>query len=204
MTVEKVFCTTSEAAAILDISVGTVQLWVDNGLLVGWKTSGGHRRVTRESIHKILQGQAPLSKTVSAAPATPNLRVLVVEDDRDLLLLYKTMLSRWPMAPKVETCENGIEALLTIERLKPDLLFVDLDIPGVDGFQMINILNRKPEYAAMTAVVVSGLSQAEIMDRGDVPPNILVLPKPISFDRLLSIASAVWEQKQRRTEVSSL
>ena len=45
MKVEKVFCTTSEAATILAISVGTVQLWVDSGLLVAWKTAGGHRRV---------------------------------------------------------------------------------------------------------------------------------------------------------------
>ena len=65
MKVEKVFCTTTEAAAILAISVGTVQLWVDKGLLVAWKTAGGHRRVTRESINKILHASP------TAQPKTP-------------------------------------------------------------------------------------------------------------------------------------
>ena len=203
MKVEKVFCTTTEAASILAISVGTVQLWVDNGLLEAWKTAGGHRRVTRKSINKILhaspaaQIEAP-SATASQTQNAERLRVLVVEDDRDLLSLYRTMLSRWPMVPLVETSDNGIEALLAVERLKPDLLFIDLNIPGVDGFQMLKILNGKAGYEGMTVVVVSGLSPAEIAQQGGVPANILVLPKPISFDKLLAIATTVWAQKQGR------
>ena len=208
MKVEKVFCTTTEAAAILAISVGTVQLWVDKGLLVAWKTAGGHRRVTRDSINKILHASpAAQPKTpATAAPQTQNaerLRVLVVEDDRDLTRLYQTMLRRWPMAPLVETSDNGIEALLAVERLKPDLLFIDLNIPGVDGFQMLGILNGKAGYEGMTVVVVSGLSAAEMAERGGVPPNILVLPKPISFDKLLAIATSVWTQKQGRQNTSA-
>jgi excisionase family DNA binding protein len=48
--VKKSFCTTREAATLLGVSVGTVQLWVENGLLQAWKTAGGHRRVMRDSI----------------------------------------------------------------------------------------------------------------------------------------------------------
>ena len=208
MKVEKVFCTTTEAAVILAISVGTVQLWVDKGLLVAWKTAGGHRRVTRESINKILhaspaaQPKTPVTEA-SQTQTAERLRVLVVEDDRDLTRLYQTMLRRWPMAPLVETSDNGIEALLAVERLKPDLLFIDLNIPGVDGFQMLNILNGKAGYEGMTAVVVSGLSAAGLAERGGVPPNILVLPKPISFDKLLAIATTVWAQKQGRQNTSA-
>eukprot|EP01036_Dinobryon_divergens_P016193 gene16192-21946_t len=47
MAIEKTFCTTREAASRLGISIGTVQLWVEKGLLSAWKTEGGHRRVTR-------------------------------------------------------------------------------------------------------------------------------------------------------------
>ena len=198
----------TEAAAILAISVGTVQLWVDKGLLVAWKTAGGHRRVTRESINKILHASPTAQPKTPATVAPQNqtaerLRVLVVEDDRDLTRLYQTMLRRWPMAPLVETSDNGIEALLAVERLKPDLLFIDLNIPGVDGFQMLNILNGKAGFEGMTAVVVSGLSPAEMAERGGVPPNILVLPKPISFDKLLAIATSVWAQKQGRQNTPS-
>ncbi len=45
--IKKSFCTTREAADLLGVSVGTVQLWVESGLLQAWKTAGGHRRVLR-------------------------------------------------------------------------------------------------------------------------------------------------------------
>ncbi len=195
---QKIFCTTSEAAEVLSISVGTVQLWVDTGLLEAWKTPGGHRRITRESINRMLHQKPTVAATAAVVPSGGPLRVLVAEDDPDLRLLYQTILRTWPIGPVLEVVDNGIDALMAIERFRPDLLFIDLDIPGVDGFQMLKILNSKAEYAGMTAVVVTGLSRADINLRGGVPDNFLVLPKPISFEKLLSIASALWELKAHR------
>ena len=84
---QKIFCTTSEAAEILSISVGTVQLWVDTGLLEAWKTPGGHRRITRESINRMLHHKPVAAATAVVVPSGGALRVLVAEDDADLRLL---------------------------------------------------------------------------------------------------------------------
>ena len=99
---QKIFCTTSEAAEILSISVGTVQLWVDTGLLEAWKTPGGHRRITRESINRMLHHKPVAAATSVVVPSGGALRVLVAEDDADLRLLYQTILSSWPMGPVLE------------------------------------------------------------------------------------------------------
>lgn len=48
-------CTTREAAEMLGVSLGSVQLWVDGGILKAWKTVGGHRRVLRESVNDLLR-----------------------------------------------------------------------------------------------------------------------------------------------------
>ena len=80
--VKKSFCTTREAATLLGVSVGTVQLWVENGLLQAWKTAGGHRRVMRNSINKLLDKtpqpvdaqtriSLPTDPTHAAAPPRP-------------------------------------------------------------------------------------------------------------------------------------
>ena len=50
-------CTTREAAELLGVSLRTIQLWVDNGVLEAWKTVGGHRRVSRQSIDALRSGQ---------------------------------------------------------------------------------------------------------------------------------------------------
>ena len=196
--VDKSFFTPREVAGILHISIGTAQLWSENGMLRAWKTPGGHRRVTRESVEKLLRTK---SETVPATSLTAidtirRLRVLVVEDDESLLLLYQTNMSRWPMTPDVTVANNGIDALLMVERMNPDLLVVDLMIPGIDGFMMLQILRANPRYAEMTMAVVSGLDHAEIIRRGGVPDGVVVLPKPVPFAELLDMANRI-EMRRR-------
>ena len=50
---EDSLCSPGEAAKILGVSPKTVQLWMDSGILSGWKTVGGHRRVTVESVERL-------------------------------------------------------------------------------------------------------------------------------------------------------
>ena len=185
------FCTTTEAASILGVSVATVQLWVESGLLEAWKTAGGHRRILRESVSRLVYSQSGSTESASDnIPGKPGrLRVMVMEDDPDLLRLYGTQLKFWPMEPEVTLMENAIAALLMIGRAPPDLLIADLHMPGVDGFSVLRILQRTPELAGVKIVVVSGLDPEAIADRGGIAPGIELLSKPIPFERLQAIAS---------------
>jgi excisionase family DNA binding protein len=186
ITVEKSFCTTREAATLLGVSVGTVQLWVESGLLQAWKTAGGHRRVLRDSVEGLLHKKpAPPPETV---PAPRRMRVLVVEDDANLLRLYGAQIARWPLATDVTLVDNSINALLHMGRGGPDLLISDLHMAGMDGFGMLKVLHEAPEMAYTKVVVVTGLDADEVKARGGVPPGVEVLAKPIPFARLLSIA----------------
>jgi excisionase family DNA binding protein len=194
--VKKSFCTTREAAHALGVSVGTVQLWVESGLLQAWKTAGGHRRVLRDSVDRLLHKEsgssapAPLSADVMG-----RLSVMVVEDDVNLLRLYQANMSRWPMQPELHLLDNAVAALLRMGRQRPDLLVADLNMPDMDGFNMLRVLRSTPEFDSTTIVVVSGLDAAEITQRGGIPEGIEVLSKPIVFDRLLTIATNVVKQK---------
>lgn len=205
--IEKSFCTTREAATLLGVSVGTVQLWVENGLLKAWKTTGGHRRVSRDSVGALLnQHKSP--DTYSPAPSkaidvthsvSPSgmrrLQIMVVDDDVQLLRLYQANLSRWPMQPNVAVSSEGVDALIMMGRSQPDLLIVDLHMPGMDGFNLLRVLRSKPELDRTTIVVVSGLDAAEIQARGGIPAGIEVFPKPIPFDHLLDIANHIVEKQ---------
>jgi excisionase family DNA binding protein len=206
--VEKSFCTTRQAAELLGVSVGTVQLWVESGLLEAWKTSGGHRRVLRDSIDGLLRrkgdpGATPPGFALTPAPAhapvpapvmpasTRRPSIMVVEDDVQLLRRYEIELSRWPMAPRVITVGNAVSALLMIGRCPPDLLITDLQLPGMDGFNMLRVLRSTPEIATTQIVVVSALGGPDIEARGGLPSGIVVLAKPVPFDRLLDITRQV-------------
>jgi len=192
--VEKSFCTTREAATQLGVSVGTVQLWVENGLLQAWKTAGGHRRVLRDSVESLLHKKRPAAPAMAPPPAVTterSLRIMVVEDDPSLLSLYKTQIARWPLATDLILIDNAINALLHLGRGGPDLLISDLHMPGMDGFGMLEVLRKAPEMADTTVVVVTGLDTDDVNAHGGVPPGVEVLAKPIPFGRLLGIAQSV-------------
>jgi excisionase family DNA binding protein len=199
--VEKSFCTTSEAATRLGVSVGTIQLWVESGLLQAWKTAGGHRRVLRDSVESLLhrkpvQTHAGVQTSASDGPSQRSMRVLVVEDDPNLLRLYETQIARWPIPTDVKLINNAVAALMHMGRGGPDLLIADLHMPGLDGFGMLNVLQSAPEMVHTTVVVVTGLDEAEIKVRGGVPQGVEVLTKPIPFARLHAIAQCAWQQMQ--------
>ncbi|MFM2065929.1 MAG: hypothetical protein RLZZ584_838 [Pseudomonadota bacterium] len=193
--VERTFCTTRQAADLLGVSIGTVQLWVENGVLEAWKTAGGHRRVLRDSVDRLLRKKTDVVAEPAAAvpPAPRALTVMVVEDDASLLRLYEFHISRWPMAPQVIAVGNAVTALLILGRSSPDLLITDLSMPIMDGFAMLRVLRATPEVSTTTIVVVSGLAPADIADRGGLPSGIEVLPKPVPFERLKAIATQIVE-----------
>ena len=182
---------------MLGVSVGTVQQWVETGLLKAWKTAGGHRRVTRESVESLLHkpqihGTTLPDSVGSSESKRRRLRVLVLEDDPDLLILYKIKLSSWPMNPEIVGVPNAVSALIAIGRAVPDLLIADMRMSeGVDSFDMLREMHKTPEMANTTIVVVSGMDAAEIEARGGVPAGVEVLPKPIPFHRLQDIATQI-------------
>jgi len=206
--IQKTFCTTREAASLLGVSVGTVQLWAESGLLQAWKTTGGHRRVLRDSVSNLLQDKS-LKRPDSGVPETPQLltppepglrrlRVLVVEDDLQLLRLYQVKVSAWHLKPEVSVTDNAMSALMMIGRQSPDMLVTDLHMPGMDGFKMLRVLRETPETRRTRVVVVSGLDAEEIKDRGGLPADVELLPKPIPFDRLLAVATDIAQQNPQQ------
>ncbi len=194
---EKTFCTTRQAADLLGVSVGTVQLWVESGLLKAWKTTGGHRRVLRESIDSLLH-RVPAALATSLAPVEPEsqpnaqrLRIVVVEDDLALQRLYQVNLARWDMSPEVTVLDNPIAALLHMGRTPPDLLITDLHMPGVDGFYLLRVLEHAPHVADTAIVVVTGLDAVDIANNGGIPDGIEIFPKPVPFARLYAKAQGL-------------
>ncbi len=202
--VPKSYVTTYEAAGMLGVTLRTVQIWANRGVLESWKTEGGHRRILRDSVERLLADRnpppGPMADTPITTPSsTEALRILVVEDEPDLLRLYRMQLARWPMAPDVSRAGNGFEGLVLIGSVRPHLLIADLHMPEMDGFQMLRTLRAMPQLDAMEIVVVTGLDPADIAQRGGLPSGTAILPKPIPFTELERIAARVAAASACRT-----
>jgi len=174
-------CSTREAAAFLGVSLRTAQLWVESGVLRAWKTAGGHRRILKSSIDAILRER---ERAAEGTTETGIFRILVVEDDPDLIKLYRLHIAGWGLPVTLTTASNGFEGLIHIGESKPDLLIADLNMPGIDGFRMIRTLSANPDFRDMDIIVVTGLGNNEIADRGGLPKNVRIFVKPAPFSIL--------------------
>lgn len=184
------YCGTTYAAKLLGLSVATVQSLVEKGEIEAWKTLGGHRRLSLRAINAYLQKNSP-----QLAPADPDprsrLSVLVVEDDEDARELYKAQFDLWDMAVDCSFMPSALEALMDIATMRPNLLITDLNMPGVDGLEMLRALKRNQQLTAMQILVISGLPKEAVAERGGLPPNSHYLEKPINFDWLHGYVTAL-------------
>lgn len=189
--------TTRQAGEALGVAVRTVQLWVESGILPAWRTAGGHRRIARSAVEKLMAERAqviaqPTAKHEVSADAKRPLKLLVVEDDPDLLRLFTLMVEGWDFPVELTTAANGFEGLVRIGQIRPDMVVTDLNMPGMDGFQMVRSLKRPDSgFHDLHIVAVSALGAGDIRDRGGLPEGVAVFQKPVPFSELQDLARAL-------------
>ena len=173
------YCGTTYAAKLLGLSVGTIQTLVEKNELQAWKTQGGHRRISMPSIREY---QRKHSMLATAADARDNrLRVLLVEDDAVTREMLRDFCNRCAMPVDCTAMSSGLEALIDIASIQPDVLIADLNMPGVDGFELLRTLRNNPQFNKMTCLVVSALSPEEIESRGGLPEGTIFMAKPVNM-----------------------
>ena len=117
------------------------------------------------------------------ATGTKKLRILVVDDSATIRRSAETMLSK--DGCEVITAENGFEALSKITRHKPDLIFVDIMMPRLDGYQTCAIIKNNAEFRNTPVVMLTSKDGLFDMARGRVVGSDQYLTKPFTREELL-------------------
>jgi excisionase family DNA binding protein len=178
------FYTTREAARKIGVSITTIQLWVESGVLSAWKTAGGHRRIPSEAVDAMLADRRP-SGAEARAGQTQN--VLIVEDEPVQREMYRLKFGEWKLPVNLYLAQNGFDGLLMAGKYAPDLVIADLSMPGMDGFEMIRRLTQNTEIGVPAIIVVTALDASEIAAHGGLPAGIPVYSKPIPLGVLKHI-----------------
>lgn len=172
MTLPTDHCSTLEAARLLGMAVRSVQMMVDRGELEAWKTPGGHRRISRDSLDRWLAARqgaavtrpAPLDAVAPApvpsgpAPALAPC-VLLIEDSIHYQNLISLLLRQAFPDVSVHIAGDGIAGLAMAGRLQPQVMIVDILLPGIDGAALITGLRSHPQFSGMKLVVVTSLDE---------------------------------------------
>jgi excisionase family DNA binding protein len=174
---DKTIFTTHEVSHLLQVNPRSVINWIEQGLLSSYRTPGGHRRIRREDLLAFLRKhQIPTPGSL----VDEKFSVLIVDDEKEIVDILHTFLLH-EGGYEISSASDGITALMEVGRMKPDLLILDIMIPGVDGIEVCRRI--KGNSRNKTAIIaVSGNNEAEttILQAG----ADAFMAKPIDLDKL--------------------
>lgn len=91
-------------------------------------------------------------------------RILLVEDDPFLIDIYSQKLTKAGF--KVEVAQNGKSALQSLQKRKPQLVILDIVLPGIEGWEILRRIKKDRSLAKLKVVVLSNLGQKEEVEKG--------------------------------------
>ncbi len=160
--VKRSFYTTFEISQICEVNPTTVQNWVKEKKLKAYVTPGGHRRIRKEDLKAFMRkfGMPIPSDIADARPY-----IIIVDDEVEVLGMLKAVLESDGDELEIATAVGGVEALLLIGERKPDLLILDIMLPGMNGFEVCRKLKSSATTRNIRIVAITGVHDATLRER---------------------------------------
>lgn len=150
--------TTGEIAKHCDVNLRTVIRWIDNGKLKGYKLPGrGNNRVRSEDFVSFLrQHQMPIPQEFQ----TQQHKILIVDDELQVAKAIQRVVNRMGLTNQIAT--DGFQAGAMLGTFEPNLMTLDLSMPGLDGFEVLKFTRSKETFANTKIIVISALDQSKL------------------------------------------
>jgi excisionase family DNA binding protein len=168
--------TLGQAASYLGVAQSTIRKWSDGGRLSAFYTPGGHRRFRRPDLDAFLSGSR------SASPRGTPL-VLVVDDDERLREFVRVNLEMDGYA--VREAADAEEGLAALEDESPDLILLDVMMPGMDGWDMLRRVQERHGVGTIPVIMFSGKVDDETAERAHARGAQAFLGKPFDPQQLI-------------------
>ena len=167
---------THDVAKICSVTPTTVIRWIEDGLIPAFKTVGGHRRVRREDLEKVCRDR---NIPFNLATGDEVGRILVVDDEPVVLDLVRDVVKDLSQEFDVEVARDAFDAGRLVAVFRPQLIFLDLMMPGVDGFEVCKRLKAEPTTANSEVIAVTGYYTEANMERILAAGAVACLKKPL-------------------------
>ena len=176
--------TTGQIANHCHVTPETVANWIKADRLKASTTPGGHYRVTLDELVrfcKVHGFEVPSDWESGATPPT----VLIIDDDPDLLKAIIPNLEQ--TGRRVVGADDVAQAGILLMKYRPDLVILDLHLPGTDGIRIASILRKEAELSGTRIVVLSGYIDEVVQEAMKDMHVDYYINKPPDFDRLREI-----------------
>ena len=191
---DKAVFTTFETAKLCHVSPLSIINWVNAGRLPAFRTPGGHRRIRREDLVRFMRDSGiPLPDDLKEGSGRT--KVLVVDDEASIREVLAEHLTTRPNPYEVLTAADGFEAGRLVATYKPDVVLLDLKMPGLDGFQICRTIKADPETSNTLVIAMTGYyspdTEARILECGAVR----CFSKPVEPSAVSTYIDSVFKQR---------
>jgi excisionase family DNA binding protein len=172
---------TSEVAKYCHVTADTIRKWAEAGRINVFKTPGGHRRIHREELISFLRDNGiPLHPALSK----DGIKILIVDDDKTVIAVINRFLEHAPTNFELSIATDGFEAGHQIGIFSPKIIFLDLRLPGIDGFEVCRRLKASPETNDIQVIAMTAFYDEEVVTKISDLGATTCLQKPFTPDNL--------------------
>src|SRR5690554_4795939 len=116
-------------------------------------------------------------------------KVLVVDDEPNIVLSLEFLMQQAGF--EVETAEDGVTALAKVEAAPPDLILLDISLPGISGFDVLEQLRQEPLYARLPIIMLTAHGREVEKEKGLALGADDYVTKPFSTQALVEKVQAL-------------
>ena len=171
-----------------NVSRTTVYRWIISGQLKAYSLPSGHFRVTPTDLEDfcVSFGIAKLGVNGTRRASPNQINVLIADDHPDALLLFRRVVERYLPSAMIHEAVNGVDTCIAVGTLQPQVLILDIMMPGMDGFAVLQELLHRPELAHSRVIVVSAYEPfTRIEELARLNPQIVAcMRKPMRVEEL--------------------
>jgi len=188
--------TTRQASELLGLSTTSVQKMVEAGELAAWTTPGGHRRIHKAAVEKMLLQRAPASPAPKQGEV--QMRVLLADDDPVAATQIEALMAQCRLSVELTIARDASTALVQLERQRPDLVISELFLQSFDGFHLIDIIERDLTYYSIDLIVISALDERLVRNKG-IPAWASYYQKPFDQSRFMGYLDSMRARVIKKT-----
>ncbi|MBF0570046.1 MAG: response regulator [Candidatus Omnitrophica bacterium] len=181
--------TTGEIADLCHVHLRTVLQWIHDGKMKAYRTPGNHSRVKVEDFVAFLkQYNMPIPENLSTRGE--GRKILIVDDDINMVNAIKRILRKDPSF-EIDVAYDGFEAGIKLLLFKPDLVILDMKMPGMNGYEVAQKIKRSANCEHTRIIGVSAYFEDEDKERLARIGVDHCIDKPFSSNGLFEKAQAL-------------
>ncbi len=179
----KKFFTTGDIARIFGVSRISAYKWVVSGKVKSFKIPGGRYKITKKDLVDFIK-KSGMDARVAGTIQQEDIKILIVDDQKLIIQTVRDYMEKIHPSWHISSASDGFEAGRMVSMMSPDIVILDLFLPGINGFSLCKNIKNDPHTKNVAIIVITGYPTDENIRKAKESGADAVLPKPFELQEL--------------------